>query len=331
MKKIWQLLLTAMLAVLLLAACGNDTKKEETPADSDKTAEETNADQKEVEGAEETKYPYTINDSAGEDITFEKAPEKVISLVPSNTEILFGIGAGDKVIAVTENDDYPEEATKLDTVGDFTVNIEKVISLEPDAVFAHEMMMSSSEEGLNQIREAGIPVIVVPTAETFDETYESIKVFGEIMNKNEEATKVVEDMQAKVEEIKEKAEEITDKKRVFVENSDAPEIYSPGAGTFPQQFLDMINAENIVTEDGWVMISPETIVDENPDAIVVMYSYVPDIIESIKKRDGFNNVTAVKEDQIVQVDENITSRTGPRLAEGLEAFAKAVYPEVFGE
>lgn len=330
MKKIWQLLLTAMLAVLLLAACGNDTKKEETPVDSDKATEETN-NQDQAEGAGETSYPYTINDAAGEDVTFESAPEKVITLVPSNTEILFGIDAGDKVIAVTENDDYPEEATKLDTVGDYTVNVEKVISLEPDAVFAHEMMMSSSEEGLNQIRDAGIPVIVVPTAETFDETYESIKIFGEIMNKNEEAKKVIEDMQAKVEQIKEKAADITDKKRVFIENSDVPEIYAPGGGTFPQQFLDIINAENIVTEEGWVMISPEKIVDENPDVIVVMYSYVPDIIESIKKRDGFDTVTAVKEDQIVQVDEDITSRTGPRLADGLEAFAKAVYPEVFGE
>ncbi|GKV66847.1 MULTISPECIES: ABC transporter substrate-binding protein [unclassified Sporosarcina] len=330
MKKFWQLLLTAMLAVLLLAACGND-KKEETPADSGQATEDASSDQKQAEDTDGTNYPYTINDAAGEDITFESAPEKVISLIPSNTETLFGIGAGDKVIAVTENDDYPEEATKLDTVGDYNVNVEKVISLKPDAVFAHEMMMASSEEGLNQIREAGIPVIVVPTAETFDETYESIKVIGEIMDKNKEADQIVEDMKAKVEEIKTKAADITEKKRVFAETSDAPEIYAPGKNTFPQQFLEMINAENVVTEDGWVMMSPETIVDENPDVILVMYSYVPDIIESVKKRDGFDTVTAVKEDQVVQVDENTTSRTGPRLADGLEAFAKAVYPEVFGE
>ncbi|WP_153730329.1 ABC transporter substrate-binding protein [Sporosarcina obsidiansis] len=325
MKKFWQLLLTALLAVLLLAACGNDNKKEETPGDSDKATEETNTDQ-----TEGTAYPYTINDSSGEDVTFEKAPEKVISLIPSNTEILFGIGAGDRVIAVTENDDYPAEVADLDKVGDYNVNIEKVISLKPDVVFAHDMMLSSSEEGLNQIRDAGIPVVVVPTAETFDETYETISVFGEIMNKNEEADQIIKDMQAKVDEIKEKAADITDKKRVFIETSDAPEIYAPGKNTFPQQFLDMINAENVVTEEGWVMISPETIVDENPDVIIAMHG-TPDIIDSIKKRDGFDTITAIKEDQVVRVDENITSRTGPRLAEGLEAFAKAIYPEVFGE
>ncbi|WP_342536876.1 helical backbone metal receptor [Sporosarcina sp. FSL K6-3508] len=328
MKKFWQLLLTAMLAVLVLAACGNDSEKEETPVDSDEPAE---TEQEEQAGGNSSSYPYTINDAVGEDITFEKAPETVISLIPSNTEILFGIDAGDKVIAVTENDDFPEEVKDLDKVGDYNVNVEKVISLKPDVVFAHDMMLGSGEEGLNQIRDAGIQVVVIPTAETFEETYETIKIFGEIMDKNEEANKIVEDMKAKVEDIKAKAADITDKKTVLVENSDAPEIYAPGKNTFPQQFLDMINAENIITEEGWVMISPETIVDESPDVILVSYSYVPDVVENIKKRDGFDTVTAVKEDQVIQVDENITSRTGPRLADGLEAYAKAIYPEVFGE
>lgn len=328
MKKFWQLMLTAMLAVLLLAACGNDSKKEETPADGNQAGEDTNTEQ---QSSDTTSYPYTLTDAAGEELTFEQAPETVISLIPSNTEILFGIDAGDKVIAVTENDDFPEEVAELDTVGDFTVNVEKVISLKPEAVFAHEMMMGSSEEGLNQIRDAGIQVIVVPNAGTFDETYETIEMIGEVMDKNTEANQIVEDMKAKVDDIKKKAEGITDKKRVFVENSDAPEIYTPGTGTFPQQFLDMIQAENIVTEEGWIMISPETIVDENPDVILAIYSYIPNVVENIKTRDGFDAVTAVKEDHVVQLDEDITSRTGPRLADGLELFAKAVYPEVFGE
>lgn len=328
MKKIWQLMLVAMLAVLLLAACGSDSKKEETPADENQAGEETNTEQP---STDTTSYPYTLTDAAGEELTFEQAPETVISLIPSNTEILFGIDAGDKVIAVTENDDFPEEVTELDTVGDFTVNVEKVISLKPEAVFAHEMMMGSSEEGLNQIRDAGIPVIVVPNAGTFDETYETIEMIGEVMDKNTEASQIVEEMKAKVADIEKKAEDITDKKRVFVENSDAPEIYAPGTGTFPQQFLDMIHAENIVTEEGWVMISPEVIVNENPDVILAIYSYVPNVVENIKTRDGFDTVTAIKEDHVVQLDEDITSRTGPRLADGLELFAKAVYPEVFGE
>ncbi|PIC74122.1 ABC transporter substrate-binding protein [Sporosarcina sp. P17b] len=328
MKKFWQLLLTAMLAVLVLAACGNDSKKEETPADENPAGEETKTD---TQSTDTTSYPYTLTDAAGEEITLEQAPETVISLIPSNTEILFGIDAGDKVIAVTENDDFPEEVAELDTVGDFTVNVEKVISLQPEAVFAHEMMMGSSEEGLNQIRDAGIPVIVVPNAGTFDETYASIEMIGEVMDKNAEANQIVEDMKTKIADIEKKAADITDKKRVFVENSDAPEIYTPGKGTFPQQFLDMIHAENIVTEEGWIMISPETIVDENPDVILAMYSYVPNVVENIKTRDGFDAVTAIKEDQVIQLDEDITSRTGPRLADGLELFAKAIYPEVFGE
>lgn len=328
MKKFWQLMLTAMLAVLLLAACGSDSTKEETPADNNQAGEEAKTEQ---ESTDTTSYPYTMTDAIGEELTFEQAPETVISLIPSNTEILYGIDAGDQVIAVTENDDYPKEVTELDTVGDFTVNIEKVISLQPEAVFAHEMMMGSNEEGLNQIRDAGISVIVVPNAGTFEETYETIEMIGEVMDKNVEANQIVEDMKTKIADIEKKAADITDKKRVFVENSDAPEIYTAGKGTFPQQFLDIIHAENIVTEEGWIMISPETIVDENPDVILAMYSYIPNVVENIKTRDGFEAITAIKEDQVIQLDEDITSRTGPRLADGLELFAKAVYPEVFGE
>lgn len=324
MKKFWHLLLTAMLAVLVLAACGNDTKKEETPV-ADGTPQES------TDQVKDTVYPYTVKDASGQEVTFEKAPETVIPLLPSNTETLFGIGSGDKVIAVTENDNYPAEVEALDKVGDYNVNVEKVISLQPEAVFAHEMMMGSAGEAINQIRDAGITVVVVPTASTFEETYETIQMIGAVMNKNEEATKIVEGMQAKIASIKEKAAGITEKKRVFIENSDEPEIYAPGTNTFPQQFLDMINAENVVTEKGWVMMSPEMIVNESPDVIIVMYSYVPDIIEKIKNRDGFDTVNAVKNDRIVQLEENITSRTGPRLADGLELFAKAVYPEVFGE
>lgn len=324
MKKLLQIMLMSMLAVLILAACGG---KNEQPADKEPAGNNS----AETEQSAATAYPYTFTDATGKELTLDKAPEKAISLIPSNTETLFEIGSGDSVIAVTENDDYPEQVKDLDTVGDYTVNIEKVISLEPDAVFAHEMMLSASAEGIDQLRDAGIPVIVIPTAETFDETYETIGLFGEIMNKNDEAAKIVEEMKAKVEEVTKKTADVKEPKRVFIENSDAPDIYSPGAGTFPQQFLDMLNAENIVKEEGWVMISPETIVDENPDVIIVTYSYVPDITEKIKARDGFSNVNAVKEDRIVQVDENLTNRTGPRLADGLEAYAKAIYPELFSE
>lgn len=325
LKNIWKLWLVSVFAVFLLAACGG-TATEEKP----KVDETEQADSGEAVDNEDSLFPLTIKDAVDHEITVEAAPATIVSLVPSNTEILFALGLAEEVIGVTDNDDFPAEVEEKESVGGFELNIEKIISLNPEMVFAHEMLLGSSEEGLNQIRDAGIPVIVISNAENFEETYETIKMIGQVTDKVEEADQIIEDMKSKVDEVLAKTATAETERTVFVETSDAP-IYAPGNETFVQEMLDMIGAKNMVTEEGWVMIDPEAIVNENPDVIVVMYSYVPDIIESVKNRAGFAEITAVKEDAVVQVDENLTSRTGPRLAEGLEEFAKAVYPEVFSE
>ncbi|MBB4823131.1 iron complex transport system substrate-binding protein [Sporosarcina luteola] len=327
MKKFWQLWLTAVLATLLLTACGtsDDTKKEDTS--TEQTGGQTAGEAEQAAPA----FPVTLTDAVGNEITFDEAPKKIVSLQASNTEILFALGLNDEIVGVTDFDNYPEEALEKEKVGGMEFNVEQIISMNPDVVFANEMGQSSGEEGWQQIRDAGIKVFVVKNAANFDETYETIHTIGQATGKTEEAEKIVADMKAKVDEVVAKTKDIETKKRVFVETSDAPEIYTPGKGTFMQEILDMIGAENVVTQEDWVMISPEEIVKQNPDVIIVMYSYVPDIVESVKNRDGFSDITAVKEDRVIQVDENLTSRTGPRLAQGLEEVAKAVYPEAFGE
>lgn len=322
LKNIWKLWLTSVLAVFLLAACGG-TAVEDKP----KTEP---APQEDVSKEVEELYPLTIKDADGKEVTVEAAPATIVSLMPSNTEILFELGLVEEVIAVTDNDDYPAEVEEKESVGGFELNIEKIISLNPEMVFAHEMLLGSSGEGLEQIRDAGIPVIVVDNAEDFEETYATIEMIGQVTDKVDEATKIIEGMKAQVDEVVEKTAKAENERTVFVETSDAPEIYTPGSGTFVQEMLDMIGAKNMVAEEGWIMIDPEEIVNENPDVIVVMYN-APDIVQSVKNRAGFDTVTAVTDNMVIQVDENLTSRTGPRLADGLEEFAKAIYPEAFSE
>ncbi|MCM3636433.1 ABC transporter substrate-binding protein [Sporosarcina luteola] len=325
MKKTWQLWLTAILATFLLAACGTDNAEKDNKSATENTQKE--------EQTAEAAFPITLTDAVGNEITLEKAPETIVSMIPSNTEILFALGLNDEIVGVNDWDNYPEEALEKEKIGGQEFNVEKIVSMTPDIVFAHESMLGTSDEGLQQLRDAGINVFVVKNATNFDQTYETIKTIGQATGKTDEAETIVEDMKAKVEEVLAKTDKVKAKnmKRVFIETSDAPEIYTPGKNTFMQEILDMISAENVVTEDNWVMISPEEIVKQNPDVIIVMYSYVPDIVESVKNRDGFADITAVKEDAVVQVDENLTSRTGPRLALGLEEVAKAIYPELFGE
>ena len=186
--------------------------------------------------------------------------------------------------------------------------------------------------GFQQLRDAGVPVYVVKNATDFEETYATIETIGKATGKIEEAEKIVTDMKAKVEEVLAKTATVENKKKVFVETSPAPEIYTPGKNTFMNQMLDMIGAENIAADqEDWFMMDPEEIVNRNPEVIVVMYDYIDTAVEDVYKRNGFDAITAVKEKAVVQVDENKTSRTGPRLADGLEEIAKAIYPEVFGE
>ena len=322
MKKMWQLWMASALAVLLLVGCG---AKEATPVDNkDNTQQET--------AVKEATFPLTITDAVGNDITLEKAPETIVSMMPSNTEILFALGLNDEIVGVNDYDDYPAEALEKEKIGGMEFNVEKIVSMNPDIVFAHESMLGSGEAGLQQLRDAGVKVFVVKNAMDFNQTYTTIEQIGRATGKLAEAQKMVEGMKAKVEEVKEKVAKVTTKKTVFVETSDVPEIYTPGKGTFMQEILNMVNAENIAADqEGWFKIEPEEIVSRNPDVILVMYSYVDGIVDSVKARPGFDTINAVKNNEVVQVDENLTSRTGPRLADGLEEVAKAIYPEAFSE
>ncbi|MFJ8514764.1 ABC transporter substrate-binding protein [Lysinibacillus xylanilyticus] len=320
MKKIWKIGLSAFLALGLLAACNTKEATNEKPSSSE---------QQETTKVDQATFPVTITDATGKDITLEAPPEKIVSLIPSNTEILFGLGLNDEIVGVTDNDDYPAEATKKDKVGGMDYNVEKIIALSPDIVFAHASGMGNSKGAIEQLEAAGVKVFVVADAKNFNETYTTIEQLGQATGKLEEAKKIVVNMKAKVKEIETKLDGVEPKK-VFVESSDEPQIYTTGKGTFMNEMLEMIHAENVAADvNDWYQIDAEQIITKNPDVIVVAYNYVPDILKKIPQRAGFETITAVKNKAIVQVDENITSRQGPRLADGLEELAKAVYPEAF--
>ncbi|MCZ2257493.1 ABC transporter substrate-binding protein [Sporosarcina sp. G11-34] len=325
MKKIWKLWLLSIVAVFMLAACGG-TATPDTPKIDDTPKEDVKK-----EDVVESASPVTVTDSVGNEITLETAPATIVSMTPSNTEILFELGLSDEIIGVNDYDDYPAEALEKEKIGGMEFNVEKIVAMNPDIVFGHESGLSTGEAGYEQIRAAGIPVFIVKNATNFDETYTTIEEVGKLTGKTEEAEKIIAEMKEKVEEVLTKVATVENKKTVFVETSPAPEIYTAGKDTFMQEMFDMVGADNVATEEGWFMIDPEAIISKNPDVIIVMYDYIETAVEDVYAREGFDTITAIKEKAVIQVQENITSRTGPRLAEGLEAIAKAIYPEVFSE
>ena len=320
MKKIWQLVSVLMMAFVLLVGCSQgDTQQSST--DKTNTTSQNND--------KTSTYPMTVKDALGNHIEFKEAPKRIVSLVPSNTEILFALGLEHEIVGVNDNDDYPKAATKKTKIGGMEFNVEKVLSLKPDAVFAHESNAKSVEAGLQQLKDAGIPVFVVKSATSFEETYSTIKQLGQITNKEQKADQIITSMKKKVKDVQAKVANVK-QRTAFVETADEPDIFTAGKDTFMQEIFDLAKIKNVVDDQsGWFKIDTEEIVKRNPDTIIVMEDYVPNIVEKVKKRQGFDSITAVKNDAVVKVDQDLTARTGPRLADGLEEIAKAVYPEAF--
>jgi iron complex transport system substrate-binding protein len=323
MKKFYSLLLAMMLAAGVLAGCGEGA---EQPKENDSAKEEQSA------GEEESEFPVTIKDALDNEVVIESKPERIVSMIPSNTEIAFGLGLGEEVVGVSDFDNYPAEATEKEKIGGMDFNVEKIISLNPDLVLAHASSAHNSEAGLQQLRDAGVTVLVVNDAKSFDQVFESIEMVGTAAGEKEQAEQLVSDMKSKLDEIKTKAQGIKEENRksVFVEVSPAPEIYTAGTNTFMDEMLSAINAKNIITEEGWPKMDPEAIIERNPDVIIPTHGYyTEDAVGNVMSRDGWQDINAVKNKQVVDVDSDMVTRSGPRIIEGVEELAKAVYPDVF--
>ena len=277
MKRIYTLLFALLLSVMVLAGCGASGEKETNQSEQGAKTEQT----------EKAAFPVTIKDATGEDVVIEAKPEKIVSLMPSNTEIAFALGLGDEIVGVNDFDNYPEEALEKEKIGGMEFNVEKIISLQPDLVLAHGgTSMGSSAAGLQQIRDAGITVLVVNDATDFDTVYDSIGMIGKATGKVEEAKTLVSDMKAKMEEIKSKVASIKpeDKKNVYVEISESPDIMAAGKNTFIDEILTTIQANNIITEEGWPKIDQEAVIASNPDVIITTYGfYVEDPVGTSHK------------------------------------------------
>lgn len=271
---------------------------------------------------------YSVVDDAGNEVTFEKVPEKVISLQPSNTEILFSLGSGDKVIGATEYDNYPEEAQSIERVSDsVNINAEQIIDLKPDVVFAYTI---GQKEQLKPLEDSGITVFVIESALSFDDVYGDIEQIAAVMGEEEKGDEIIDGIQKQLKEVEEKIASVDEKKKVYFEISPAPDIYTTGKNTFQQEVMNKAGVENIFADmEGWIKLSEEEIIDRNPELITTTVGYVENPVEEILSRKGWNQISAVKAEEVKLLDGDIMSRPGPRIGEAVEILAEAAYPELF--
>jgi len=272
--------------------------------------------------ANTTNYPLTIIDDTGTIVNIPQEPQRLISTAPSNTEILFAIGLGDKVVGVTDYTNYPEEATKVEKIGKMSpLNLEKITSLKPDLILAYAGFQLKE---IPRLRELGFNVLVIEPL-TIKETLKSIKMVAAVCGIPEKGNTLVEDLLQRINKINTEVAKIaiSTRPKVFIGGT-YETIYTPGSGTLFNELITLAGGQNIAGSlPGWVKISPEFVAQAEPEIIIIPIGAMNQgekskIKTNISQRSGWSNIPAVKNQKIFIVNEDLFYRAGPRLVDGLE-------------
>lgn len=326
--KLHSFLIALVVSIALLTGCGDaEVDQDENISEDEQTTEEAVSD--------EDSFPFTFTDATDTEVTIEEKPERIITTIPSLTEISFALGLEDEIVGVSEFDNYPEEVEEKERIGDLIdVNGEKIISLEPDLVLAESTMLEANDKVFDQLRESDITVAVLDEANSFADVYDTIELIAQATGTVEQGEQIIEEMETSIDDIVAKVENIPEEDRPSVWFEIDPTLWTGGQGTFMNEMVELLNAENVVgDQEGWFEFSEEEVIALDPDVIIASYggTHTVDPIEEVNSRSSWEDITAIKEDQVYAVEEDIVQRPGPRLVEGLEEFARAIYPEIFSE
>ena len=263
-------------------------------------------------------------------ITLEGVPQRIISLAPSNTEILFAVGAGSQVVGRDEFSDYPAEAASIDSIGGSfgEYNMEAILALEPDLVLAAEI---NTPELVKQLEDLGLTVYYLKNPTTLEGMYTNLETVAGLTG--HDATELVDSLKTRVAAIDEKIMPLSSRISVFyeIDATDPTNPWTYGPGTFGDLLIDRAGGYNIgnIASDPYPQLSLEQIVEANPVVIMLgdsMWGVTP---ISVLDRPGWGSIEAVKTNSIFPIDDNLISRPGPRLVDGLEQIAKLLRPALF--
>jgi len=326
LKRGFILLSLFLLALVVISGCSAESTNTTDPTDQSVTPP---AVEQENEVAATT-YPLTIKDGRGAELTIPANPKRIVSLIPSLTETLFAIGAGDKVVAVTIYDNYPvnvQDQVEYVFLDGLNPNVEQILNLNADLI----VLGGLNDEVTKSIQALGIPTAKYdPT--TIEEIYQTIENLGLITNTAKNAQELIASMQEKEQQIIAQAAAIKPEDRVKVWVEVDPSLWTSGKGTFIDSLITIAGGDSIVEEQGYPQYSEEQVIDKNPQVILITYGYyVENAVEGVLAREGWKDVTAVADDRVISVDSDTVTRSGPRIIDGLLEIAKALYPDVFSK
>lgn len=274
----------------------------------------------------------TLTDGLGRTVTLASPAQRVVSLAPSNTEILFALGAGDKVVGRDQFSDYPPEVESIDKVGGSMgeYSLEAIVALKPDLVLASEL---NSPELVASLEKLGLTVYYLPNPKSFEDLYTNLETVATLTGRD--ATKLTDSLKARVTAVDEKIAPLSSRPTVFyeVDATDPSKPYTAGVGTFINLIINRAGGANFTElagiTDQYPQVGLELLVVTPPDIIILGDSMWGTTPEVVAERPGWDALLAVTEGRVFPFDDNLVSRPGPRLVDGLEALARLLHPDAF--
>lgn len=280
-----------------------------------------------------TAFGISVTDDRGQQVELARPPERIVSLAPSCTEILFALSLSQKIVGVTTYCNFPKEALDKEKVGTITeVELEKLLALQPDLVVASSL---NPPDLLKRLEELGIPVYLADP-QNIEGVLSSIDRIAKICGVEEKGEMLVSNLRKRIKEIEGTTAKIPEEQKPFIFHMlwHQP-IWTAGKGTFVDELIKKAGGKNIVSDlEGYSNIELEELLRRNPDIITVVENHgdaqnLP--YQFLLQDERLKSIKAVKEGRVFRVDSDIVSRPGPRIVQALEIFAKIIHPEIFGE
>lgn len=313
MKKFTLTMMTlGLVATLGLAGCGKQEKKATT-------------------SSEKTEVTLPTKDRSGKEITLPKEATKIISLVPSTTEVIEDLGKTDQLIAVdTQSSTMMTDLKKLPQMDMMAVDAEKLIALKPQIVYVNDINLASSESVWKQVEDAGITVVNIPTSTSIKAIKEDVQFIADSLSEHEKGQKLIKTMDQEIDEVAKIGKTIKKPKTVLFEVAALPDIYSFGNGTFLNEMIETIGAKNVLAnEKGWLPVTEEAAIAAKPEVILTNVNYMKDPAKEILALKNWENVPAVQNKEVFEIDNMSSSLPNNHITKALKQMAKAVYPEEY--
>lgn len=322
-----------LIVVLLLTACGGAEPADNQPAQEPMVENAADEPVDEPEPEEEPEPSIEVVDALGVSFALDAPAQRIISLAPSTTEILFAIGAGDQVVGREDFTNYPEEALALPSIGGTwgDLNTEAMLALEPDLVLAAPL---TTAEQVASMTDVGLNVFLMPNPTTMEGMYDLLRTVAVLTGHEAETEALIEGLIARVEAVETVIAEAETTPVVFYEldgTSDPSAPWTTGPGTFIDTLITMAGGQNVAAdlEGEWVQLSVEELLNRDPDVILLGDAIWGVTVESVAERAGWGGLSALGNGTVYPFNDDLASRPGPRLVDGLEEMARLIHPELF--